>query len=179
MSYNHETIRKRESETCPGVTFFLQKMTEGRRLDIRHRIAEPNRRVLALLKEQTEIEKVDEAARDVHRYMELQEEFDSLMLEKINPEWIKWGVKKIDGLEADGKPLGVDDYLEWPSMLFSEVLDAVKSEAELNGAEKKPSPSHFISGIPAEENHQLSIVASAEKRDSTETETVTDTTPLM
>jgi hypothetical protein len=26
------------------------------------------------------------------------------MIAEINPSWIKWGVKQIEGLEGDGKP---------------------------------------------------------------------------
>jgi hypothetical protein len=166
MPYKHETTRRHESQVFEGVVFYLHKMTEGRRLDIRSKIAEKNRRIREIIKEQAAIEKVEEGQQDGAKWLELQDEFDGIMIEEVNPTWIQWGVKKIEGLEADGKPLGVDDWKEWPSALFDEILRAVKSEAELNGTERKNLPSPTTSGEPAGLSPSLSIVPSVDGKAS-------------
>lgn len=139
MSYKHETLRRHESTVFEGVTFYLHKMTEGRRLDLRSKVAEPNRRIREILKEQASIEQTPEDSKDAAKWLELQDEFDGLMLEKVNPSWLTWGLKRVDGLEVDGKPLGVEDWKDWPSALFEEVIRAIKAESELNGTERKNS----------------------------------------
>lgn len=179
MSYKHETSRRHESVNFPGVIFYLRKMTEGRRLDLRTRIAEPNRRVMEILKEQAVIEGVAEGERDTAKWLQLQDEFDGLMLEKINPEWIKWGVKHIEGIESDGVPLTVDTWKDWPSLLFGEILDAVKQEAELLGSERKNLPSPTTSGAPEAGSLTRTTAPSAENEGSGELEIVVDTTRIV
>lgn len=146
MGYKHDTTRRFESETFSGVTIILKKMTEGRRISLRELIGEPNRRIREIMREQAVLEKAPDDTRDTAKWLELQDEFDGIMIGTINPSWIKWGVKQIEGLEVDGKSLGVEDWEDWPSALFDEVLTTVKSEAELNGAERKNSELLTTSG---------------------------------
>lgn len=169
--YKHETTRRAESTQFPGVSIILKKMTEKRRQDLRKLLGAHNARVRQIIREQAELEKQDDATRDMAKWLDLQDEFDGLMLDKINPVWITWGVKQIEGLEADGKPLSVDDWEEWPSALVNEVVEAVKAESELNGTERKNSELPTTSGEVAGQTHKLSIVPSAGGRDSGAIET--------
>ena len=137
MPHNYDTTRRVSSETFPGVSVVLKKMTEGRRIELRKLVAEPNRRVREILREQGTIEVESEEKRDMPKWLELQDEFEGIMVGTVNPAWIKWGVKQIEGLEVDGRSLGVDDWMDWPSALFNELVSEVKEEAELNGAERK------------------------------------------
>lgn len=171
MKYNHTTTRRLESQLFSGVSFVLKKMTEGRRIDLRTKLAPHNSRVREIMREQAIIDKVDENDRDVSKWIALQEEFDSIMLEQVNPAWINWGVKLIDGLEADGNPLGLEDWKDWPSALVNEVVEAVKAEAELNGTERKNSESPTTSGEVVGQTPKLTIVATAGEKDSGEIET--------
>jgi hypothetical protein len=166
MVYKHETLRRRESQIFEGVVFYLHKMTEGRRLELRSKISGPNRRIREIIKEQASIEQVDEETRDTAKWLELQEELDGIMLGTVNPAWLLWGLKRIDGIESDGKPLGVEDWKDFPSALFDEVIDAIKSESELNGAERKNSPSPTISGAPADMSQKSSIVDGVSEGDT-------------
>jgi hypothetical protein len=171
--YKHDTTRRVGSEIFSGVSVVLKKMTEGRRLELRKLIAEPNRRIREILREQANIEKEPEESRDMGLWLSLQDEFDGIMIESINPSWIIWGVKQIEGLEVDGRSLGVDDWREWPSALFDEVLTAVKGEAELNGALRKNFESATTSGAQADSSQSPLTVVSAEKEVGGESETVT------
>ena len=173
MKHAYNTTRSIPLETFPGVEVVLRKMTEGRRLELRKLISEPNRRIREILREQANIEKEPEESRDMSKWLELQDEFDGIMIESINPAWITWGVKQIEGLEVDGRSLGVDDWKEWPSALFDEVLTAVKGEAELNGALRKNFESATTSGAQADSSQSPLTVVSAEKEVGGESETAT------
>ncbi len=176
MPHNHETTRRFESETTPEVTLILRKMTEGRRIELRKIIADPNRRIRDILRSQSMIEQSPEEARDNLKWLELQDEFDEIMITTLNPSWVKWGIKQIEGLVVDGKSLGVEDWQDWPSVLFDEALTVVKAEAELNGAERKNFALPTISGEQVVSSPQSSTAEIAEKRDGGAIETVLSTT---
>ena len=147
-AHKYSTTSTFEPEDFPDVTVLLRKMTEGRRIELRKLIAEPNRRIREIIREQAALEVVPEETRDNARWLELQDEYDGIMVEKINPGWILWGVKQVEGLEVDDRTLTVEDWKDWPSALFNEVLEAIKAETELNGAQRKNSPSPTTSGAP-------------------------------
>ena len=169
--YKHDTTRRISSEIFSGVSVILRKMTEGRRLELRKLLGEPNRRIREILREQAAIEKIPEETRDMSKWLELQDEFDGIMIERVNPSWITWGVKQIEGLEVDGRSLGVDDWKEWPSALFDEVLKAVKDEAELNGSERKNLELPTIFGAPEGSTLGDLTANSAKSEDGGENET--------
>lgn|SRR5690242_4218416 len=178
MPYKHETTRRRDSQIFPGVSFYLHKMTEGRRLDLRSRTAAHHRRVREILKEQAAIEKLPEDQRDMARWLELQDESDAIIIEKVNPEWILWGIKKIEGLEVDGKPLGVEDWKEFPSALFDEMIRAIREESELNGLERKNSESPTTSGDLEPPSQSPSTAPPVDGKGSGETEIAVSTIPV-
>jgi hypothetical protein len=172
MKHAYSTTRSIPLETFPGVEVVLRKMTEGRRLELRKLIGEPNRRIREILREQANIEKEPEETRDISAWLERQDEFDQIMIEKINVAWIQWGVKQISGLEVDGRALGVEDWADWPSSLFDEILTLVKSEAELNGSDQKNSESATTSGAQADSSQSPSTAPSAKSEDGGGIETV-------
>ena len=157
----YETTKRIESALFPGVSIILRKMTEGRRIELRSLTSEANKRVREIMRAQAEIDKKPEDERDTTTWLELQDEFDGLRIGTINPVWIKWGVKQIEGLEVDGRVLGVEDWKDWPSALTEEVLEAVNGESELNGTERKNSPSPTTSGVAVDGEIQGSTAPSA------------------
>lgn len=164
MGYN--ATREYQSFVFPGVKLHLRKMTEGRRLELRKILSGPNQKIHDLLRQQTEIEKVDEPQRDTLKLFMLQDEIDGLLMEIVNPAWLTWGVKGIEGLVVDGKSLSVVDWADWPSALYTEAIAAVKAEAELNGEERKNSELLTISGEPGDGKQNPSTVASVSDADS-------------
>jgi hypothetical protein len=164
MSYNHSTTDEFTSNLFPEVKIILRKMTEKRRLELRKLISEPNRRIRDIFREQAQLEKEPEATRDFAKILELSDEYEQLMLEKVNPSWITWGTKQIIGLEVEGKPLAVEDWADWPSALFDEVLTAIKAEAELGSTARKNFASDTISGELADQSQKPTIVPSVERR---------------
>lgn len=144
-------------------------------MELRKLIAQPNRRIREILREQEEIGRVPDETRDNAKWLELQDEFDEIMLTAINPAWVKWGVKQIEGLSVDGKSLGLDDLLDWPSVFFDEVLTTVKLEAELNGAQRKNSLSRTTSGEPVDLSPNPSTASPAKEEAGGATETASST----
>jgi hypothetical protein len=130
------------------------------------------------MKEQALIESAPEETRDNARWLDLQDEFEAIYIEKINPEWVKWGVKKVEGLEVEGKPLDVEDWAEWPSVLFNEAVMAVKDEAELNGAQKKILSLDSTLQAPVDGSLSSSTAPSAERKASGKAETAGPITPV-
>lgn len=180
MAYTHQTTRKFESVLFEGVVVELRKMTEGRRMDLRKRLQPHNTKCKDLLREIGAIEKAPEDQRDFVRYTELNDEFDQVQIEHINPEWLSWGVKKVEGLIVDGRDLGVEDWRDWPSALFDEVLKAIKFEAELNGEERKNLESPTTSGAQEGGSQNSSTAQSAdEKGTGTGTDAIADTSRIM
>ena len=90
--YKHDTTRRVESEVFPGVSIILKKMTEGRRLELRAMLKEPNARVREIIREQSALEKVPVEDRDNPKWLELQEEFEEIMASKVIPTYVLWGV---------------------------------------------------------------------------------------
>lgn len=172
MSYSYTATRTYESEAFPGVVYHIRKMTEGRRFDLRARLAEPTRKMRDLMKAQESLGDVAGKDTDYARWLEIQDQIDEISVSIINPEWVKWGVKQLDGLVVDNAPLGLDDWQSWPSALFHEVLEVIKSEAELNGSERKNSKSPTISGEPEGGSQSSSTVESADEKVTGEIGTV-------
>lgn len=180
MAYRYDTTRRQESELFPGVVFFMHKMTEGRRLELRSMLAAANRRIREILREQALIEKTDEDNRDTAKWLELNDEFDGIMMEQMNPVWIKWGLKKIEGLENDrDEPLTVEQWKEWPSALVNEVVQAIKAEAELNGQERKNSGSPTTSGGQEELSPKSSTAQPASGEDTGKDEIAHAISPVV
>jgi len=173
--YKHQTTRCVESELFPGVSVILKKMTEGRRMELRTAMGVPQKKIRDMRREQAIIEAQKEEIRDYSRWLDLQEEHEQLLTAVINPAWITWGVKQIEGLEVDGKSLGVDDWKDWPSALFDEVLGFVQEEAQLNGSERKNSELPSTLKELEAPIQSLSTVESVKSEDSGATETAAST----
>jgi hypothetical protein len=171
MAYRFVTTKIREFVEFPGVKVLLRKMTEGRRFELRTKMAEPNLRLRDIARKQEEINKSPEADREIYKWMELSDESDEIVLKEVNRIWIEWGVKQIEGLESDDKVLTIEDWQLWPSALTALVIEAVKEESELNGAERKNSESDSTSGKQAEQSPKALTARPASKEDTTEQET--------
>ncbi len=118
---NYESILERESQTMPGVTFVLAKMSFGRRVELTRRLREIAQKV-EFLEAGDAREKIDAA----------------LLTCEIDRLYVLWGVKEIRGLELDGAPATPESMAAaGPEELFREAVAAVKAECGLTDAERK------------------------------------------
>lgn len=110
------------SESVPGTSFVLRKMSASRRLDLVERLGELAGRLEALRAS----EKMDERV-----------EAEALRI-RMDREYLLWGLKGIDGLEIDGTPADAENLFDkGPEKLVSEIVRCIRLECELSPEERK------------------------------------------
>jgi hypothetical protein len=118
---NYESILERESQTAPGVTFVLAKMSFGRRVELTRRLREIAQRV-EFLEAGDAREKIDAA----------------LLTSEIDRLYVLWGLKELRGLELDGAAATPESLAAiGPEDVFREALAMVKAECGLTESERK------------------------------------------
>ena len=121
---DYESVTVVESQAVAGVTFSVAKMSFGRRLELMHRVRDLARQMEFLEAGLDTGDKMDAAL--------LQAEIDRLFL--------KWGLRRISGLQLDGAEATPESLAEaGPEDLFREALAAVRAEIGLNPEERKNS----------------------------------------
>jgi hypothetical protein len=153
---NFVTTVKVESTVFPGVSFTLNKMSEARRAQLRLMIAEPTSRIRNLLREMGNLEEkypnaeTSPRPEDVtNELLALSDKMEQISSDEINPKWLKWGLKSIEGLDIDGVPATPETLLsDGPPALFMEIVSEIKRVAQLSGDEEKNSASPTTSGEP-------------------------------
>ncbi len=153
---NFVTTVKQESTVFPGVFYVLNKMSEARRAQLRLLIAEPTSRIRNLLREMASIEDKHPVTATTPRpeevnteLMALSDKMEQISSDEINPKWLKWGLKSLEGIEIDGVPANAELLLsDGPPALFMEIVDQIKRVAQLSGEEEKNSVSPITSGEP-------------------------------
>jgi hypothetical protein len=117
----YESWLEKESQTAPGVTFVLSKMSFGRRVDLTRRLREIAQRV--------EFLEAGDAAEKISA---------ALLTCEIDRLYVTWGLKEVRGLELDGAPATPEALAEaGPEELFREAVTAVKAECGLTDSERK------------------------------------------
>ena len=118
---NYESWLERKSETTPGVTFVLAKMSFGRRVELTRRLREIAQKV-EFLEAGDAKEKIDAA----------------LLTSEIDRLYALWGLTEVRGIELDGVAATPASLAEvGPEELFREAVAAVKAECGLTDAERK------------------------------------------
>jgi hypothetical protein len=177
-------IRK-ESQVFPGVFYTLHKMSEARRSQLRLKIAESTSRIRYLLREMGKVEekypdadnRPDEAT---DQLIKLSDQMEEISQGSINPAWLMWGCKSIEGLEIDGVAADPKMLHEFgPPALYSEIVEDIKKTAQLNGEEEKNSESPTISGEATDGAKSDSSAVTASSTDSSEVPTETAKSTLV
>jgi hypothetical protein len=118
----YESLITVESLVSPGVTFTVTRMSFARRVELMRQIRELGRRAEFL-----------EAGREPADKMEA-----ALIQAEIDRVFVKWGLRRVAGLELDGAAATPDSLAEsGPEDLFREALAAVRAETGLTEAERK------------------------------------------
>ena len=118
---NYLSWLERESQTTPGVTFVLAKMSFGRRVELTRRLREIAQKV-EFLEAGDAREKIDAA----------------LLTSEIDRLYVLWGLREVRGLDVDGAPATPESLASiGPEELFREALAVVKAECGLTENERK------------------------------------------
>src|SRR5207248_11429546 len=118
---DYQSWLERESQTTPGVTFVLSKMSFGRRVELTRRLREIAQKA-EFLEAGDAKEKIDAA----------------LLTSEIDRLYALWGLREVRGLELDGAPATPASLADaGPENVFREAVAAVKAECGLTEAERK------------------------------------------
>jgi hypothetical protein len=110
-----------ESESFPGVSFSLRKVSLSQRIDLSSRIRELTIR--------------NEFLRAGQLTDQLEAGIADLMAQKL---YVEWAVAAIQGLRIDGEQASVAKLIEdGPETLVAEMACAIRSHLELSDAERK------------------------------------------
>lgn len=119
---NYESGWEMASETAPGVTFRLRRVSFRGRLELLRAVrAISGRQEFA-------------AAGD-----SLADRLDAAVLEQeLNEIYLRWGLLGVVGLTLDGEPASVEGLIErGPETLCQEILALIKSECGISEDESK------------------------------------------
>ncbi|MCW5981901.1 MAG: hypothetical protein KIT09_27700 [Bryobacteraceae bacterium] len=110
------------STTAPEVTFTIQRMSFGRRVELTRHVRELTKNVEFL-----------EAGGDVNSRLEA-----ALLLGEVEKLYLKWGLKEIRGLWIDGEEATLEALVAaGPEELCKEIVAAIKRECGLSEEERK------------------------------------------
>jgi len=110
------------SKAMPGVTFAINRISFGRRMELARRVREISQRMGFLAAGSQLEEKIDA----------------NLLRHEIEGTYLRWGLIRIDGLTIDGEPATADRLLErGPEELTHEIVDAIKAQCGLSEDERK------------------------------------------
>jgi hypothetical protein len=187
MSYQYKSTLPLESTTCPGVKFTLRKMSERKRHQFYLAVADSTEKIRGFLRDAQKLQpQVLAAAEDMELLAELTAEAErinqAVSAEQrfvIDPAWVRYGLKSVDGLEIDGEPATIDTLLgdDGPSELVQEIAAAIKAASVMPEAQLKNFVWPIISGEAAAEIGQSTTARSADSGDTGATGTVSDISP--
>ena len=119
---NYRSVLTISSKEMPGVTFTVNRLSFGRRMDLSRRAREITRKA-EFLEAGTQVEEKIEA---------------SLLAQEIDAMYLNWGLVSVSGLTIDGEGATAERLLEkGPDELTREIVIAIKQQCGLSEAERK------------------------------------------
>jgi hypothetical protein len=119
---NYESVRTIQSETTKGVSFTINRMSFGRRLELTRRIREVGTKLQFLASGEALEDKVEA----------------SLTAHEVDKLYLQWGLRTVDGLAIDGEAAHPESVISsGPEELCREIVQAIKAECGLTGEERK------------------------------------------
>jgi len=106
----------------PGVTFAINRISFGRRMELSRRVRE-----------------ISQKGEFLEAGSELQEKIEaSILSQEVDALYARWALVGIEGLTIDGEPAGTEQLLEkGPEVLMREIVSAIKEQLGLSDAERK------------------------------------------
>jgi len=115
-------VVKIESKTILGVTFSINRISFGRRMELSRQVREISQRAAFL-----------EAGNELREKIEA-----SLLAQEIDAMYLRWGLVSIDGLTIDGEAATAVQLIEkGPEELMREIVSTIRGQCGLNEAERK------------------------------------------
>jgi hypothetical protein len=118
---DYESTVQRESNVLPGVTYQIDRMSFGRRIELMKHI-----------REATTLYDFNQAAEKPNQMAQ------AILSAEVDRLYLRWGLKEIGGILIDGVPATPELLmLSGPESLVQEALAFVRIETGLNEEEKK------------------------------------------
>lgn len=185
---NYSSVHKFTSQipAFAGVTFVLRKQSEARRAQLRLMTAESQNRIRNLVSESQKLKAQPEESRDVVRIAAITDEIETEVIQGLNPVWLKWGVKSIQGLflkdddNPEAEPVAIETpeqlVANGPSELMVEILGTLKALAGMSEDEIKNYALPSTSGAQTDGSVRNTSASVAESVVSSAPETAHDST---
>ena len=121
MSSDYQSIVRKDSALCPGVSYLIERMSFGRRVAL-----------MKLIREATckgEFLEAESGASTMS---------SAITSAEVSGLYIQWGLKDVSGLLIDGVPSTLESFIaSGPEELFHEAFAFVLRECHLDEEEKK------------------------------------------
>jgi hypothetical protein len=119
---SYESVVMVRSKAMPTVTFVINRISFGRRMDLSRRAREISRKAEFL-----------EAGGQLQDKIEA-----SLLAQEVDAMYLAWGLVSIAGLTIDGEAATAERLLErGPDEVTREIVGAIKEQCGLSDAERK------------------------------------------
>lgn len=176
---NFESRIVLEPAEFPGVRCVLNKMTEGRRINLRLRMSEISSKLREFARRTQKLKEgaIQETERELHLTLkklralgdgkahpevyavtvqaatdlaeklstlpsidevrEIEQQTAELIEDRFTPEWVRWGLKSIEGLVIDGEPATVETMIQdGPRPLYKLIAAEIQKAAGLLSASR-------------------------------------------
>ena len=119
---SYQSVQTVRSKEIPGVTFDLNRISFGRRMELTRQVRELSQRAEFL-----------QSGQQLHEQLEA-----NLLVQEIEATYLRWALAGINGLTIDGEPATTDQLLaRGPEELTREILQAIKKLCGLDEDERK------------------------------------------
>lgn len=118
----YESVLMIRSKAMPWVTFAINRISFGRRMDLSRRARE-----------------ISKKAEFLDASNQLQDKIDaSILAQEVDAMYLTWGLVKIEGLTIDGEAATAELLIErGPDEVTREIVGAIKAQCGLSDAERK------------------------------------------
>jgi hypothetical protein len=118
----YESVLMIRSKALPAVTFVINRISFGRRVELSRRAREISRK-----------------AEFLEAGSQLQEKIEgSILAQEVDAMYLTWGLVSIAGLTIDGEAATAERLLErGPDELTKEIVSAIKEQCGLSEGERK------------------------------------------
>jgi len=119
---SYESVVMVRSKAMPAVTFVINRISFGRRMELSRRAREISRK-----------------AEFLEAGSQLQEKIEgSILAQEVDAMYLSWGLVSIAGLTIDGEAATAERLLErGPDELTKEIVSAIKEQCGLSEGERK------------------------------------------
>jgi hypothetical protein len=138
---DYENTERIESKVAPGVVIVYYKAIEERRIELRRQAADIAAKFRSLNAEVRKLQyewakpDIDEPTKEdlMVRQENVLEQQHTIMITELNPLYLRWGIKAVEGLKVNGVEIKTPDaLLHGPGELYAETIKTIHDRLGLN-----------------------------------------------